>query len=339
MTRSYGTTQEPKVSVVIINFRGTEHLKKCLKSLLETDYKNFEVIIVDCLTQGINQWIKKNFPSIRVIHFCQDIGAAASHNIGFEESSGQLVAFLDNDTKVDKKWLKELVKTMETDSTIGVAQGQILFIADKNRINSTGGIIDRYGFQCSSGFGEKVNEKLEYRKEISFALGTGFIVRRDAFIRAGLYDSDFFLFMDEVDFCWRVWLSGYKVVSTSAPKVYHVGAGSLTIRNAERAYYYSHRNHIRTLIKNYTLSNFPRYICQVIVLFFIYDFVLLLKGKIKKSIPCLRAFWDIIRNFRAVWREHIKIQHLIRRVSDKYMFEYFIKSQKPLFYRAYKQQW
>jgi len=107
----------PFVSVIVVNAKGTRFLGTCVSSLLNTDYPSFEVIVVDCLSDDIENWMQRRFPNVRIIHFDRDVGASEQHNVGFRHSNSRskYVSFLDNDTTVERDWLRKVVGVMEND--------------------------------------------------------------------------------------------------------------------------------------------------------------------------------------------------------------------------------
>ena len=118
------TDKWPLVSVIVHNFKGTEKLRKCLSSLKKCNYANFEVIVVDCMTKEISGVNKEHFPDVKLLHFDYDEGIPARFKAAFEaiNAKSKYVAFIAEDTEVNKDWLRYLVQVMEKDPKIGVAQ-------------------------------------------------------------------------------------------------------------------------------------------------------------------------------------------------------------------------
>src|SRR4030042_480542 len=104
----------PLVSVITVNYNGRRFLAGCFKSLLNLKYPKdkLEIFMVDNNSRDDSvQFVHKNFPEIKVIH--NDINNyCRGNNLGISRSKGKFVALLNNDTKVDKNWLGELVKVI-----------------------------------------------------------------------------------------------------------------------------------------------------------------------------------------------------------------------------------
>ena len=105
-------TEQPKVSVVIVNLNGKQHLPMCFKSLSRLDYPQdkLEVIVVDNgSTDGSVELIRNRYKRVKLIRNTTNEGFAKPSNDGARAAQGDFVAFLNNDMKVRPDWLKELV--------------------------------------------------------------------------------------------------------------------------------------------------------------------------------------------------------------------------------------
>src|SRR5512132_1454673 len=101
-------------SVVVANWNGRSDLEGCLAALRAQTYQDFEVIVVDNgSTDGSLELLEAEFTEVRVIPLGENLGFAAANNIGIREARGEYVALLNNDTEVDRRWLAELVASLE----------------------------------------------------------------------------------------------------------------------------------------------------------------------------------------------------------------------------------
>ena len=154
----------PLVSVIILNFNGENYLKRCLFSVLDTKYPNFEVIFVDnASTDSSLKLVEKNFGNdkrLRIFKSNENLGFSAGNNFGFSQAKGDYIVFLNNDTIVDPYWLDALVSTMEKDKTIGLAGSTILSI-DGKKLRGAGGLWSDYLlFLCPIGAGKEAISSL-----------------------------------------------------------------------------------------------------------------------------------------------------------------------------------
>jgi len=146
----------PSVSLITINYNRKDLLKNCLDSIFCLDYplNDLEVIVVDNgSSDGSYEFVSKNYPKVKLIrnpinNYC------LSNNLAIKNAQGQYIGLINNDVELDKNWLKELLKVMQTDPSIGAVTSKILFF-DK-RINSTGHIQLPDFYWQDRGFLEKI---------------------------------------------------------------------------------------------------------------------------------------------------------------------------------------
>jgi len=317
----------PLVSVVVHNFKGTSKLRCCLSSLLKSDYPNFEIIVVDGLTDGIDDWIQKNFPHVKLIHFNYDEGIPARLNTAFASISpnSKYVALLAEDMDVDKRWLRPLVMAMEHDPRIGIAHPLLMKMHRRNEVDCLGGFLDRIGYSSLYPLGKEVNE--HDILEISYA-GVGLMCRKaleELSDSQEPFDSDYFIHWFDIDLSWRIQLAGYKIVHVPNSIVYHErrltsGRSKLPYRNI----FLNSRNRMMTLIKNYSFWSLVRYI-PLLIAFIAVEVIALLRKRPGHASATVRGIIWVLRNFKGVWKKHVIIQKFIRKVPDSHILKSFVR--------------
>jgi GT2 family glycosyltransferase len=249
----------PLVSIIILNYNGMKFADKCLTSVLNTRYHNFEVIFVDnASTDGSLEYAKKRFGKNRRLRFVvnkKNYGFAKGNNIGLRHAKGEYVVFLNIDTEVDPNWLTELVKVMDSDPTVGAAQSKLLTMDDQKRIDACGLTLTPYGFFAERGSGEVDRGQYDSAVEIFAAKGAAMAVKREVLEKVGPFDEDYFIFAEEVDLCWRIWLAGYRVVLVPKSIVFHFGAGIVKMIWPQKSPPYWYRNTLVTFLKNASTKN------------------------------------------------------------------------------------
>jgi len=208
------------VSIIIINYNGKHHLEKCLKSLMQIDYKNYEIILVDnnSIDDSID-FVKKFYPSVGIIQLEKNYGFAEPNNIGAKKATGEFLLFLNNDTIVKPNFISELVKVINTDSKIAICQSYLL--KPNGAIDSSGDFVDTLGRAYSS------RKKVSEVREILSARGAAMLTRKESFFDLGKFDKNFFASYEDVDMGWRAWLWGYRVVLVPSSVVYHTGGQTI----------------------------------------------------------------------------------------------------------------
>lgn len=246
------------VSVIVINHNGIQFLGKCLQSILASEYPDFEIIIVDNASSDNSANFLLSASSqtskLRIILNSKNLGPAAARNQAASIAKGAILAFLDNDTRPDRKWLTYGCRSLE-DHQVGAVQCKLLLDDGSNRIDSIGSLLSKLGFLIQRVPLGVIEDKGQYDHptDIFCTKSAGMIVRRTAFEVVGRFDEDYFIFNEEMDVCWRLWLAGYRVVFVPTSKVYH-RSGSTQITSPESIefllYFHGTKNYIASNIKN-----------------------------------------------------------------------------------------
>jgi len=140
-------------SIIILNYNGKKFMKDCLSSVYKQTYRKFEVIVVDNSPgDGSANFIRKNFRKVKIIQPKKNLGFAEGNNFGVKNSKGEYIVLLNQDTAVDKNWLKELITILENKNVVA-CQSKVLFFNQKNKINVTGIDTNFLGFGWCGNFG------------------------------------------------------------------------------------------------------------------------------------------------------------------------------------------
>ena len=247
----------PKVSIVILNYNTRHFLQKFLPGVLATDYENFEVVLADNASKDDSvEFVKQNFPTVKIIVLSENYGFAGGYNKALAQVKADYFVLLNSDVEVPKDWLKPLVALAESDSNIAAVQPKLLDYKDKTKFEyagGSGGFIDKFGYPFCRGrwFNhlEMDNGQYNDRREIFWATGACFLIRSKYWEQANGLDEDFFAHMEEIDLCWRLNNSGYKIMVCPQSVVYHVGGGTLPVGNPRKTYL-NFRNGLFLLCKN-----------------------------------------------------------------------------------------
>lgn len=324
----------PMVSVVILNFNGKEFLNKCLDSVSRSRYANLEVILVDnASTDGSLESVQRSFGqyrNLKIITSRSNLGFAEGNNTGARAATGEYVLFLNNDTEVDREWLRELVTIVQSDKTVGAAQSKLLSF-DRKTIDSAGDFLNCYGKGWMRGCKEEDKGQYERVDEIFSARGAAMIVKKQILRQVGYFDPTFFMLCEDLDLGWRIRLNGYKVMFVPKSTVYHFGSGTRkNVQGSEEGYYYNSRNSLIMLIKNYDMRNLLMGgITNISVELIMFLISLPFPSKKTYNLSRVRALSWVMLNFRHIWRKRLKVQCLVRRVSDDQIKKLMIKGNSP----------
>jgi hypothetical protein len=217
-----------KVSVVVLNWNGKQYLERCLTSLSTQTYPNYEIILVDNgSTDGSVEFVQRHFPHVRIIQNDSNVGFAAGNNIGIRASDNEYVATLNNDTQVDPRWLEELVRGMESDPTVGMCASKMLRWEQPWIIDSAGVSLDVLGLAWDRHSGELDDELDNEPFEVFSACAGAALYRRAMLDQVGLFDEDFFIYLEDVDLAWRAQLQGWRCLYVPMAVVYHIHSGTV----------------------------------------------------------------------------------------------------------------
>ncbi|MFA4889243.1 MAG: glycosyltransferase family 2 protein [Candidatus Omnitrophota bacterium] len=329
---------EPLVSIIIVNRNGIAFIEECLRSVFNSRYSNFEVILVDNDSKdGSLQAARKAFGQEQRLKILEknnaNIGPAACRNFGVKTARGSYLAFLDNDTKVEADWLGELVRVFESDKSIGAGQAKLLRMGTDNLYDCAGDYLGPLGFLIERSKGAKDTGQFDFLADILSAKSAASIIKKELFERIGGFDEDYFMYLEETDLSWRVWLAGFRVVFIPKAVVYHAfNTGKKDFKRYYSRYvvrYYGCRNYISTLIKNVKIKNLVSLLPLHVFSWLAVAFLFLFKGKFLDFIYITRGvFWNIV-NLDILIKKHLAINRDIRRVDDSFIFER-VKSKEGL---------
>lgn len=332
------------ISVIIINHNGVAFLDRCFSSLLRTNYDNFEVIFVDnASTDESVEYLKNKFNDKRIAFIQNDknYGVPGGRNIGFQKAKGDFIVFLDNDTEIDSEWLNGLINVFKTDCKIAVAQSKLLNMVERNKFDHAGDYLTPFGFLYERSNQAIDNGQFDKIEDIFNAKGAATMIKSSIFKELGMYDDSYFMYLEETDFCFKVWLSGYRVAFAPKSIVWH--AFNTPLKEMKKYYsnyvvrYYGCRNYITTLIKNLSLINLLKILPFHILGWFVISIFFLLRARFNDFIWINKGIlWNLL-NLPIIIKKRNFVQKKIRKVNDniflnkitnKRPFEFYTKKAK-----------
>ena len=313
----------PLVSIIVANWNGGEIFKNCLKSLTRLDYPNFELIVVDNgSVDGSERYvnsIKKLSPQYKLILNEKNLGFAKANNQGFRISAGEFILLLNNDTTLAFDLLSKLVRRMKEDQTIGVIQPKIFLMHKRGYLDNAGSYLTKIGFLQHWGFNKKDGKEFRQETEIFSAKGACLFTRREVIKKVGLFDEDFVSYFEESDFCWRVWLAGYRIIFYPQTSIRHKLGFTIRRQNVLDINYHYYKNRISSLIKNLEAKNLLVILPLHISISLGIMVAFLIKGHPKNSFIIAKSFgWNLF-NLPRTLKKRALIQSK-RKVKDDFLF-------------------
>ncbi len=298
-----------KVSVVILNWNGAKYLEKFLPDIIKySAMPGVEIIIADnCSSDNSIDFIKTNFPQIKLILFDRNYGFAEGYNKAVKQINSEYYVFLNNDVEVSENWLLPVIEYMDAHTDVGASMPKLRGYIDKERFEyagAAGGFLDKYGYPFCRGrvfdTVEKDSGQYDNTCEIFWATGACMYVRAEVFSKVGGFDKEFFAHMEEIDLCWRMKWFGYKIMYLPQVTVFHVGGGVLSQDNPRKTFL-NFRNNLFLLFKNLPSGH----LCKLLIIRLMLDSVAALKYIVNFR---LIFFYAIIRAHTNFW---YKLPYLI----------------------------
>jgi GT2 family glycosyltransferase len=243
-----------QVSLVIPNWNGLAHLRECLDSVASQAVRPAETVLVDNgSTDASVSFVREVYPWVTVIQLDRNRGFAVAVNRGIAAGATPYVALLNNDTRLDPGWLKELLQALGETPNAGMAACRMLNFFHPGDIDAAGDILTRSGAPFSRGSGEPDDGRYSHPGYVFGACAGAALYRRKLFEAIGLFDEDFVSYYEDADLSCRAQLAGWKCLYVPAAVCYHkrgATAGTLPyypVRMQER-------NLLALYVKNYPAS-------------------------------------------------------------------------------------
>jgi len=259
--------EKAKIAVIILNWNQAALTVECLNSVLKSKLNNkikLEVIVVDNCSQDnsikVFETLKSNPPAgglkLKIIVNSRNLGFAGGNNVGIRDAlknKADFIFILNNDTEIKNDCILNLWQTFLEEGKIGVVSPKIYyapgfeFHKERYQKKNLGRVIWYAGGKidwdnvlgCHLGVDEVDHGQYEKRKENEFATGCAFMAKSAVFEDVGLFDERFCLYLEDLDFSYRVAKAGFKLVFNPQAVVWHKNAGSSSAGSALQTYYFT----------------------------------------------------------------------------------------------------
>jgi len=226
-----------KVSIVVTSMNRKNHLKNCLDSILQNNFKNYEIIVIDNgSSDGSVDYIKSIGGEIKPIFNKKNLGLIAATNQGVLNSSGDFILFLAHDNIIDKDMILHMLELFKTDKNIGIITPKIFYQQDPNRIWFYGVKINFYTSKFCF-FNKDILDKkgeINYNLEVQ-SIHNCFMVKKEVFDKIGYFDKTYFSDHSEFDLCMRA--SQFYKVFISGQAICYNDASVLSVQNRDKSHY------------------------------------------------------------------------------------------------------
>jgi len=296
-------SENPLVSVIVLNYNAGELLLNCIESIKKSTYKNLEIIVVDNISTDKSQKVcKEKYPDIKLIQNDENFGYCEGNNIGIREAKGDYIIILNPDTIVESNCIEELISAYSKFGE-GLYQPKILSLNEKQVLQSTGNMLHVFGFGFAKDKGRKDEGVDEEIKKIGYASGTCLFTSRNVLDKVGLLDSFLFLYHDDLDLGWRASQIGINSYYVPKSKIYHVESYSL--KWSAKKFYWLERNRKYCLLTHYSKNTYTKMHSSLCLVDLFVWFFYLSKGFVGAKI---KADLDILRNKKSIEKKYQELE-------------------------------
>ena len=211
---------ENEASVIIVTYNHAKYIRRCILSVIQNSNPR-EIIIIDNNSQDMTVKIvanlSKKYPIIRLFRNKNNIGYGSANNLGVKHAKGKYIVILNPDTYVTSNWLYELLKPLEHSNRLVTTPKIFTF---NGRLNTCGNNDHFTGLTFVRGWGED-SKKFKKKEFLSGISGACFAMKRKDYLDLGGFDENFFVYMDDTEFSWRLHVTNYKILFVPTSIIYH----------------------------------------------------------------------------------------------------------------------
>jgi len=313
-----------------LNWNGIKLLEKFIPPLLKYTPEQHKIYVIDNgSTDDSIEFIKKH-KRIKIIKLDCNYGFAKGYNLGLRDVKEDILCLLNNDVEVTKNWTKSILKQFKEEADTAVIQPKLKNYFNKYEFDyagAAGGFLDKYGYPyCNGRIYNKIEKDFnQYDKlsDIFWACGACFFIRKNIFESHNGFDENFWAHMEEIDLCWRIQNSKFKIRFNHNSEVFHANAASLKQTNPKKTYL-NFRNQLFMITKNSKNNLFFLLIEKFIIDAIVSIYLLFDKGfnhfiAIIKAYVSFYKHINLLIGFRKKNKRHLK-HYQTRSIIFKYLF-------------------
>lgn len=314
-----------KKAVVILNWNGLQHLQHYLPRVVKAT-RDADIVVADNgSTDGSVEWLREAMPTVQLVLLDKNYGFAEGYNRALKQLQGyDIFVLLNSDIEPADGWLQPLLAQLAQNEDVAVVVPKILDDRCRDKFEyagAAGGFIDILGYPFCRG---RILNEVEYDKgqydtacDVMWGSGAAFCCRAEIFAELGGFAPEFFAHQEEIDLCWRVWLSGRRVVVEPRSKVYHLGGATLSVDSPFKTML-NHRNNLAMLYR--CAPTAQRLLVAVVrpALDFLAALSYLVQGKRQSARAVWQAWRDFLRWHKRLSAERKQIRRNVKREAPVY---------------------
>ena len=313
------------IDIIIPNWNGKFLLKTCLDSLQSQSSQAFQTIVVDNgSTDGSVSFIQENFPHVKIIELNENKGFSAAVNSGILASESEWVLLLNNDVEVASDCLEYLENLSNHPQEYDFFALKMIDFHKRTHIDGAGDSVMRGGVGYRLGTMENDSDIYSIKRDVFGACAGAALYRRSMFDSVGLFDEDFFAYLEDVDFNLRAVKSGKKCCYLPDARIYHIGSASTGSKVNSFTVRLSTRNNVYVIVKNFGPLLFFRFLPAL----FLYQlFWLLFVLKKRQFLSYLAGLFESFKHVRGMIKKY-ESNKKIGKISTKDFAHSIIQSER-----------
>jgi GT2 family glycosyltransferase len=316
-----------RVSVVIPNWNGKKFLAGVLDSLAKQTYPVETIVVDNGSKDGSVEYLEQNYPAVKLVKFDHNTGFSVAVNAGIRASDSEYVALINNDTVLEPDWTKEMVRALVEHPECGSAGCKMLAYDDRELLDGAGDGYRRGGLPGRIGHREKDRGQFDTPRYILGACGGAAMYRRSMLDEIGLFDEDYFAYLEDVDLGLRAQNAGYKCWYTPSAVIYHLGCGTTGSGYHPLVVRLSSQNNWNTIVKNIPGPLLVKFLPQIAYWQLYYFAVVIVRGG--QVIPWLDGTVRALKLLPRMLNKRRQIRHQ-RKVPIEYMERMIVESEEAL---------
>ena len=258
--------REPLLEIIIPNWNGKDMLAHCLASLRRQTFSDFGIIVVDNGSDdGSLAMLRSLYPEVTLISLPNNTGFSVAVNKGIEVSHAPWLLLLNNDMEVTDDCLANLWQAVEKYPDFQMFALKMMNFHQRRLIDGAGDAVLRGGVGYRIGTLEEDSYLYQNDHETFGACAGAALYARNFFQKVGLFDTDFFAYLEDVDLNLRARRHGIRCMFLASAIVFHIGSASSGSKINQLTIRLSTRNNMFVLAKNYSLGMFLRFFPAIIV--------------------------------------------------------------------------
>lgn len=231
---TFAVFENPLVSIIIPVYNQFAYTYNCLSAIKRhAGCISYEIIVADDCSTDFTAELEKITAGIKIIHNKENYQFLVNCNRACKKAKGKYLVFLNNDTQVQKFWLKSLVELMEMQENIGLAGSKLVY--PNGLVQEAGGIVWKDANVLQYGNGRQAGEgELNFLRETDYISGASIIIRKELWDEIGGFDERFApAYYEDVDLAFQVREKGFKVVYQPESEVVHFEGMSSDLENEQ----------------------------------------------------------------------------------------------------------